>query len=192
MKEDRARWILALLVAGLVLEGSMVAAAPGFKKYKILESGSFFSQQKQSGVYGDATFDLAMTSGKGGGLGDTSTQARFVWDYTSIVANPDTDNPPYLYQMNLAADVIPTSSGFVLRAHHGDLLFGKADPSSTNKFNDATGEFRLDINGVITGGTGRFEEATGTFVIVATGATLPGAGGYFGWVVSEGEIKIDK
>lgn len=194
--KNRTVWISAL-VAIMALTGFAMAANAGSKTYTISESGSFFSGIQQAGVYGPATSDLAITSGKGGGLGQTSTQARFVWDYSSIVVNPDPDSGTYPNVMNVyCVDVSnpANTSNFVLRVEsRGDLLFGEANCSlSTNKFNGATGAFKLHIVGTITGGTGKFEAVTGTFVTDSIGATLPGPGGYFGWVVSEGKIIIDE
>jgi hypothetical protein len=156
--------------------------------YKISDSGSFFSGIQQSNfVYGSAISDLAITSGQGGGLGQTNTQARFVWDY-AILPNPDPDYPSVMH----ASGVSTNKSNFVLRAENGDLLFGEPDATSTNKFNGATGAFKLNLAGAITGGTGKFAGATGTFVTESKGATLPGPGGYFGWVESKGKITIDR
>jgi len=196
MSKNRTVWISAL-VAIMALTGFAMATNAKSNTYTISESGSFFSGIQQTGVYGPATSDLAITSGKGGGLGQTSTQARFVWDLLSITPNLDPDSGTYPYVMHVfcvgSANPADTSN-FVLRAEsRGDLLFGEANCSlSTNKFNGDTGAFKLHIVGTITGGTGKFEGATGTFVTVSIGATLPGPGGYFGWVVSKGKIIIDE
>lgn len=194
--KNRALWASAL-IAIMALTGFAMAANPESKTYKISESGSFFSGIQQTGAYGPATSDLAITSGKGGGLGQTSTQARFVWDYVFLV-NSDPDAATYPSVMHVFCvdpSINPANtSNFVLRAEKsGDLLFGEAScSSSTNKFNGDTGEFKLHIEGDITGGTGKFADATGTFDIESQGAALPGAGGHFGYVVSKGEIIIDE
>lgn len=182
----------SVLIAIFALTGLAVAGhhEHGSHTYKISESGSFFSGIQQANFYGLVTSDLAITSGQGGGFGQTSTQARFVWDYV-IVTNPDPDSATYPLMMH--ASGVPTNkSNFVLRAENGDLLFGEASASSTNKFDGATGTFKLNIVGTITGGTGKFAGATGTFVTVSKGATLPGPGGYFGWVESNSKITINK
>ena len=192
----RAAVILALIAMSPFGSFSPNVSAHGPKTYNISESGSFFSGIQQTGVYGPVTFDLAITSGKGGGLGQTSTQARFVWDYV-FSANPDSDSgtDPTVMHVKCVDFVNPANtSNFVLRAGiSGNLLFGQASCGllSTNKFNDATGEFKLHIVGTITGGTVKFAGATGTFDIESKGATLPGPGGYFGYVVSEGTIIIN-
>lgn len=177
------------LIAIIALAGLAVAGHESHT-YKISESGSFFSGINQVGVWGPANFDLAITAGQGGGFGQTSTQARFVWDYV-IVPNTGPDFGTYPFLMHASGDP-NNKSNFVLRAQNGDLLFGEPDASSTNKFNGATGVFKLNITGAITGGTGKFAGATGTFVTESKGATLPGPGGYFGWVESKSKISIDK
>lgn len=180
------------LIAIMVLTGlAMGGHEDKSHTYKISESGSFFTGIQQANVvYGLATSDLAITAGKGGGLGQTNTQARFVWDYL-ILPNPDPDAGTYPLLMHISGSPI-NKSNFVLRAENGDLVFGEASPSSTNKFDGSTGAFKLNITGIITGGTGKFAGAIGTFVTESKGATLPGPGGYFGWVESESKITVDK
>lgn len=191
---NRTLWASAL-IAIFALTGLAVAGDHEHEShtYKISESGSFFSGIHQDGVpgYGPATCDLAITAGQGGGFGQTNTQARFVWDYLSIVPNTGPDFGTYPFLMH-ASGVSTNKSNFVLRAENGDLLFGEPSASSTNKFNGDTGAFKLNIVGTITGGTGKFAGATGTFVTESKGATLPGPGGYFGWVESKGKITIDR
>jgi hypothetical protein len=184
----------------MAVTGLATAAHAGPKTYKISESGSFFSGIQQQGFSELVTSDLAITAGKGSGLGQTSTQARFVWDFSSIKDNPDPDLTTYPQMMPLSCNdpnsnppFLSQGGNFVLRVEsRGDLLFGAADCNvSTNKFNGETGQFKLHIEGTITGGTGKFAGATGTFVTESTGAVLPGPGGYFGYVVSEGAITIN-
>jgi hypothetical protein len=190
--KNRTLWASAL-IAIIALAGLAVAGDHEHEShtYKISESGSFFSGIQQNGAYGLATFDLAITAGQGGGFGQTNTQARFVWDYSSIGPNPDSDSGTYPYVMHLSLVSPRDKSNFVLRAENGDLLFGEPDATSTNKFKDS-GAFKLNIAGAITGGTGKFAGATGTFVTESKGATLPGPGGYFGWVESKSKISIDR
>lgn len=186
-------WAAAAIVAILALTGFAVAGHHEHDHtYKVSESGSFFSGIQQDGAYGLTKFDLAITSGQGGGFGQTSTQARFVWDYFSIGTNPDSDVGTYPQVMHLSLVIPRDKSNFVLRAENGNLLFGEPDATSTNKFNGTTGAFKLNLAGAITGGTGKFAGATGTFVTVSKGATLPGPGGYFGWVESNSKITINK
>jgi hypothetical protein len=77
------------LIAMMAVTGLATAAHADPNTYKISESGSFFSGIQQQGFSGLVTSDLAITAGKGSGLGQTSTQARFVWG--AISATPGTD-----------------------------------------------------------------------------------------------------
>ena len=168
---------------GMVLIMAVALGSAEAKPFHSKDSGSYVSEGTRIDTNADdRTADLVLTSGKSRHLGETTTQAVVEWPL--VFSDATCPNGNAGFQASLV------SGGFVIRAEHGDLLFGTFS-SGTNCFDFTTNSASFSLEGVFTGGTGKFAGASGGSLTV-TGTAVPvvgpdSLGHQFGSVVSRSE-----
>ena len=169
-----------LIIVGFVLLViAYTISAQAGNPFIIEESGSFVSKV----IEGKA--DLVITSGKGQGTAQTSTQSVIEWG--PFLEGLCDGNYGYESDLVIGRSVIRTVQG---------LIFASFDiGQGTNCFNLTTFIGTISLEGGVTGGTGFYESATGTIKVTGTVYPVlfaPGPEVKFGGVELKAELSLNK